>query len=81
MRQSPVTSQPSVSLQTAAGVVATPVVTAVQTQVAVTTPTKQVFQIRPAPQVAQMRIQAVSAAAGNNNTLQRKGLSLTVSEN
>ncbi|KDR22090.1 Negative elongation factor A [Zootermopsis nevadensis] len=38
--------------------------------------TLQVIQIRSAPQVAQMRIQAVSAAPGNN-TLQRKGLSLT----
>jgi len=55
------------------------VVTAVQTQAAIATPTKQVIQIRPAPQVTQIRIQPVSATPGSNNTLQRKGLSLTVS--
>jgi hypothetical protein len=77
--QNAVTPQPSLSLQTSAGIVATPVVTAVQTQAAVATPTKQVIQIRPAPQVTQIRIQPVSAAPGNSNTLQRKGLSLTVS--
>ncbi|PSN51271.1 Negative elongation factor A [Blattella germanica] len=43
----------------------------------VASPAKQMIQIRPAPQVAQIRIQPVNAAAGSNNTLQRKGLSLT----
>ncbi|PNF43307.1 hypothetical protein B7P43_G14456 [Cryptotermes secundus] len=75
--QSPVTPQSSLSLQTSAGIVTTPVVTAVQTQAAATTPTKQVIQIRPAPQVTQIRIHPVNAAPGSNNTLQRKGLSLT----
>ncbi|GFG30788.1 hypothetical protein Cfor_10863 [Coptotermes formosanus] len=70
--------QPSLTLQTSGGLVATPVVTAVQTQAGVTTPTKQVIQIRPAPQVTQIRIQPVNATPGSNNTLQRKGgLSLT----
>ncbi|XP_069690173.1 negative elongation factor A [Periplaneta americana] len=73
--QSPVTPQPAATLlQTAAVSVATPVQ---QTQAVTATPTKQVIQIRPAPQVTQIRIQPVSTAPGTNNTLQRKGLSLT----
>ena len=81
MWQSPANPQPSLTLQTSTGLVAAPVVTAVQTQAAITTPTKQVIQIRPAPQVTQIRLQPVNTTPGSNNALQRKGLSLTVSEN
>ncbi|XP_067011131.1 negative elongation factor A isoform X2 [Anabrus simplex] len=79
--QSPVTPQATTVLQQ----VATPATSVVQSTAmaqptTITTAggvTKQVIQIRPAPQVTQIRIQPVAAAPGTNNNQQRRALSLT----